>query len=209
MPEQWRHGTMVVTMCPSRFLSESVCRRPAAPYGFTLVELLVVSAIAATLVSMAVPSVSTMLTAQRTAAITNRFLSSLHLTRGEAIKRNGRVVMCKSADAGQCTTTGGWEQGWLMFHDRNNNALRDSDEPVIQQQVGTAASLRLSGNTPVASYVSYAPSGRARLVSGAFQAGTFTICPTGRASGDDAVRKIILGGPGRPRLLHGTAADCS
>ena len=181
--------------------------RPAA--GFTLVELLVLAAIISTLFSQALPSMGGLLKSQRAISVSNTFLASLHLTRGEAIKRNGRVVMCKSADGGQCTTTGGWEQGWLMFHDRNNNAWHDSDEPVIQQQVGTASGLRLSGNTPVASYVSYAPSGRARLVSGAFQAGTFTICPAGRASGDDAVRKIILGGPGRPRLLHGSVADCS
>lgn len=182
---------------------------PACLRGFSLVELLVVTAISAVLVSIAMPSIGAMLVAQKSASTTNRFLASLHLARGEAIKRNGRVVMCKSSDGAQCTTSGGWEQGWLLFHDRNNNAWWEADEPVIQQQVGTADGLHLSGNAPVASYVSYAPTGRARLVSGAFQAGTFTLCPTGWGSGGDAVRKIILGGPGRPRLQPGTVADCS
>ena len=204
-----RPGTMAGTMRSARTAHRTVRRQRAHPRGFSLVELLIVTTITAVLVSLAMPSIGAMLSAQKSASITNRFLSSLHLTRGEAIKRNGRVVMCKSANGAQCTTSGGWEQGWLLFHDRNNNASLEPDEPVIQQQVGTADGLRLSGNTPVASYVSYAPSGRARLVSGAFQAGTFTLCPTGWGSSGDTVRKIILGGPGRPRLLPGTAADCT
>lgn len=170
-------------------------------------DLLLVMAITATLLALAMPSIGAMLTAQKSAAITNRFLSSLHLARGEAIKRHGRVVMCKSADSLHCTTRGGWEQGWLLFHDRNNNAWLDADDELIQQQLGTADGLRLTGNAPVASYVSYGATGRARLVSGAFQAGTFTLCPAGWGGGD-AVRKIILGGPGRPRLQPGVAQDC-
>jgi type IV fimbrial biogenesis protein FimT len=55
--------------------------------------------------------------------------------------------------------------------------------------------------------VSYSASGTARLVSGAFQAGTFTICPS-RAGQAATVRRIIIGAPGRPRLVPGTGSDC-
>ena len=50
------------------------------------------------------------------------------------------------------------------------------------------------GNSLVSSYVSYVPSGEARLASGAFQAGTIQIC-----SGD-AGRKLILSSTGRARI---------
>lgn len=184
----------------------SRCTRVAA--GVSLVELLVVVAITGTLLALALPSMGGLLGTQRAISASNTFLAGLHLTRSEAIKRNGRAVMCKSADAEQCTTSGGWEQGWLVFHDSNNNAQRDIGERVVQQQAGSSAGLRLRGNTPVASYVSYSASGTARQVSGAFQAGTITICPS-RIGQDVAVRRIIIGAPGRPRLVPGTVSDCT
>jgi type IV fimbrial biogenesis protein FimT len=66
--------------------------------------------------------------------------------------------------------------------------------------------LSLTGNTQVANYVSYSASGTAKLVNGAFQAGTFTFCLT-PASGAD-VQQIVLSSTGRARSRKGVAADC-
>ncbi len=178
-----------------------------APSGFTLVELLVVVAVAGTLLSIALPSFTDMLNTQKSNALLNSFLASLNLARSEAIKRNARAVLCKSADKVSCTTAGGWEQGWIVFHDANNNATLDAGEQVVQQQGASSAGPRLSGNAQVANYVSYSASGSAKLVSGAFQAGTFTLCPAS-ASGTD-VRQIVLSGTGRPRTQKGSPSDCS
>jgi len=175
--------------------------------GFTTIELLVAVTVGALLLGLTIPSMSAMLQTQKTVSLVNVFVASLHLARSEAIKRNGRTVVCKSADGLQCTTAGGWDQGWIVFHDTNNNAQYDADEWVAQQQGPAGTGLRLRGNTPVAHYVSYTAHGRARLTSGAFQVGTFTLCPTAGAAGAN-VRKIILGGPGRPRIDKGVAADC-
>jgi len=174
--------------------------------GFTLVELLVTVAIASTLMMLAIPAMTGMLDTQRRISALNRFVASLHLARGEAIKRNGRAVLCKSATGEQCTKAGQWEQGWIVFHDANNNASLDAGEWLLQQQGPLGGRLRLSGNLPVAHYVSYSASGSAKLVSGAFQAGTFTLCPRDGAAGE--VRKIILSGTGRPRTAKGLANDC-
>ncbi len=176
------------------------------PGGFTLVELLVTAAIAAALMMLAIPALTGMLDTQRRSASLNRFVASLHLARGEAIKRNGRAVVCKSATGEQCTQTGHWEQGWIVFHDANNNASLDAGEWLLQQQGPLGGRLRLSGNLPVAHYVSYSATGTAKKTSGAFQAGTFTLCPPDGAA--DNIRKIILSGTGRPRTVKGQAGDC-
>lgn len=126
--------------------------------------------------------------------------------RSEAIKRNGRAVVCKSASGTSCTQSGGWEQGWIVFHDSNNNAAFEAGELLIQQQSALPDGLRLSGNQPVANYVSYSANGSAKLVSGAFQAGTITLCPI--AGNQSEARKIVLSGTGRPRTYNGSAADC-
>lgn len=174
--------------------------------GFTLTELMLVTALAALLLGMAIPSMSAMLQTQRARSMVGSFVSALHVARSEAIKRNGRAVLCKSASGTACTQGGGWEQGWIVFHDSNNNAALDAGELLIQQQGAQASGYRLSGNQPVANYVSYSAAGSAKLVSGAFQAGTFTLCPP-QGLGTD-VRKIVLSGTGRPRTYNGSAGDC-
>ena len=197
---------MASTMCTPPFVSHPRAA-PRPPHGFSLVELMVVGTLSAILLAITVPSMGAMLNTQKTTSLTNAFLTTLHLARSEAIKRNGRAVVCKSDDNQLCTTTGGWEQGWILFHDTNNNAERDTDELLVLQQGPAPAGMRLRGNTPVANYVSYSASGTAKLTSGAFQAGTFTLCPAAVGSGAD-VRLVVLGGPGRPRVQKGTAADC-
>lgn len=179
----------------------------AGQVGYSLLELLVVLTVGAILLSIAVPSMTGMLNTQRSTSLANSFLSSLNLARIEAIKRNARAVLCKSADGLSCAGSGGWEQGWILFHDANNNAALDHGEQVIEQQGAVSQGLRLTGNTPVADYVSYSASGSAKLISGAFQAGTFTLCLV-PVSGAD-VRQIVLSSTGRARFRRGSASDCS
>ena len=174
--------------------------------GYTLVELLVVMALGTILLSIAVPAMTDMLIAQRFNAASSAFLSSLNLARFEAIKRNARVVICKSNGGDSCELTVGWNQGWIMFHDINNNAALDDGEQVIERYGAMPDGLSLTGNTPVANYVSYSTSGSAKLINGAFQAGTFTLC-LAPVSGDD-VRQIVLSNTGRARVRKGAAADC-
>ena len=179
---------------------------PRRPAGFSLVELLAGTTVAAVLSALAIPAMTGMLVAQQTTSLVNALVASIHFTRGEAIKRNGRAVLCKSADGQTCSASGGWEQGWIVFHDRDNNAVPLAGEPVLLRQ-GPSPGLRLSGNMPVARYVSYSATGSAKLMSGAFQAGTFTLCPV---SGPPTLARLIILSPtGRPRIYKATAADCT
>jgi type IV fimbrial biogenesis protein FimT len=174
--------------------------------GYTLVELLVVMALGTILLSVAVPSMTEMLNTQRSNAAGSAFLSSLNLARVEAIKRNARVVVCKSAAGLSCDLTGGWNQGRIMFHDVNNNAALDADEQLIERHGAMPEGLSLTGNTQVANYVSYSASGSAKLITGAFQAGTFTLCAAPASIAN--VQQIVLSSTGRARSRKGLATDC-
>lgn len=183
-------------------------RMGAGAAGLTLIELLVTIAIAAILAGLAAPSFRELLASNRLKSQASAMLSSLLLARGEAIKRNGRVVLCKSADGAACTADGGWEQGWIVFADGNNNAALDAGETVIQRQAALGEGLRLTGKTAnIANYVSYAAMGETRTTAGAFQSGTFTLCHLS-ASGGQA-REIKISGTGRPRIEQTTVASCS
>lgn len=175
--------------------------------GFTLIELLVVVAILATLSSLAAPTFSGVASSVRLTSAVDTMFSSFLLARSEAIKRNSRVVVCKSTTGESCTTAGDWQQGWIVFHDANNNATRDSGEVIVSREQSLASSVRFTGNSPVANYVSYTPAGRTEYVSGAFQAGTFTACSQTSTVGD--ARKIVINIAGRPRVVKTTVAQCA
>jgi type IV fimbrial biogenesis protein FimT len=174
--------------------------------GFTLLELLVVVTAMLVLLLVAAPSMSAVVNSIRLTSASNNFLSHMYLARSEAIKRNARVALCKSADGATCASSGGWEQGWVVFHDTNNNGLLDAGEPVIARQQALPAALRLTGNQNVAKYVSFEPSGATRTVGGAFQAGTLTLCRQSVASNE--ARQIILNAVGRPRVQRLEIASC-
>src|SRR5512139_1878517 len=174
--------------------------------GATLLELLVVLTIAGILLAIGVPGFASLLHSSRLSGTVNELVSSLHLARSEAIKRNTRVAMCPSQTGHACADSGGWHQGWLVFHDTNNNAALDADEVVILKHPGLPAGFRLTGNEPVSRYVSYTPTGMTKLVGGAFQAGTLTVCEQSPNPGD--ARQVIISKTGRPRTVRTTIASC-
>ena len=174
--------------------------------GVTLLELMVVLAIAAILLLAGIPSFASLINSTRLSTATNEMISSLHLTRSEAIKRNSRAVMCTSATGTSCAVSGGWHQGWLVFHDANNNAKLDLGETVVLTRQALPAGLWATSTGTTARYVSYAPSGGTKQVSGAWQGGTLTLC---NESGSlNSARKVIISSTGRPRTEKTTLASC-
>jgi type IV fimbrial biogenesis protein FimT len=175
--------------------------------GFALLELLVVLTVVALLQTLAAPAMSAMVDAVRMTSATQSFFVSLQFARNEAIKRNARVVLCKSGTGQSCVRTGGWEQGWIVFHDLNNNAQVDAGEAVLQRELAPTGALRFTGNTQVESYVSYTPTGNTSTTSGAFQAGTFTVCR--QSAGKIEARQIVISSAGRVRTQRVTLAQCA
>lgn len=165
--------------------------------GVSLIEVLVVLTIMVLMQALAVPTMSAVVDATRLGSVSQSFFFSLLMARNEAIKRNARVVLCKSATGSACTRAGGWEQGWILFHDVNNNAMVDAGERILQREQALPASVRLTGNTFVESYVSYTPLGHTSLTSGAFQAGTLTLCRASETRSQ--AKQIVISSSGRAR----------
>ncbi|MFC5499240.1 GspH/FimT family pseudopilin [Caenimonas terrae] len=182
-------------------------RRPRRHRGFTLIELMIVVAVATVLLGFGVPSMTALTNANKLTAASNAFLSSLRLARSEAFKRNGRVVLCKSRDGVACNPGGGWEQGWLVFHDANGDGVHDDGETVIQRGNPLPASLRFTGNSTVGRYVSFVASGSTRMMGGGFQAGTITVCNQSLERSE--ARQIVLNAVGRPRVQKVALDSCA
>ncbi len=174
--------------------------------GTSLVELLVVMSILAVLVSWGVSAGLGWFQDARLSAQANEFLTHLALARNESIRRGRRVVVCASSDGQTCAGAGNWGQGRIVFVDDNNNAQRDAGELLISVGSAHATGWVLKGNTSVARYVSYHPLGRSRLVSGAFQAGTITVCP--QSASQVTASQIVISAAGRPRSQRVLLSNC-
>ena len=103
-------------------------------HGFTLIELIITLAIVAIIAAFGIPNVSAMVQTNRMAAAMNGLSASFAYARSEAITRHHEVVVCKSYDGTSCIREGGWEQGWIIFHDLNGNEKRDEDERIFRVQ---------------------------------------------------------------------------
>jgi type IV fimbrial biogenesis protein FimT len=178
----------------------------ARPRGYTLMELLMALSLLATFLAWAVPTLTEVIHSVRVHAGTQALANSLLLARSEAVKRNARVVMCKSAGGSTCVSGAGWEQGWIVFQDVNNNALLDPEEHVVYREEPLPQGLRMSGNTPVSHYVSYTPYGRTKQLSGAFQAGTFTVCT--KSGKHVQARQVVINNVGRARVAKTSLSQC-
>lgn len=175
--------------------------------GITLMELLMVLAILGVLVGVGIPSMRSMVRSFELTSASNDLLGGLLLARTEALKRNSRGVICKSSDGEYCALAGGWEQGWMVFHDANNNGMRDLGEVLIERQQALASELRINGNATVARYVSYTADGTTKLSGGGFQAGTITLCRVSATKVE--ARQIVVSAGGRPRVQRLQVESCA
>ncbi len=164
--------------------------------GLTLMELLVTVALVAALVTLGVPAFSGWIRHNALVAEANRFVSTLHLGRSEAIKRGRTLTIGRQGD---------WANGWTVFVDLDEDGQRDSGEVVLRRAGPLREGFTLVGNFHVADSVSYRATGQTRKPSGAFQMGTFTLCDdTGTANARHA-RAIVISSTGRPRVSRAQA----
>jgi type IV fimbrial biogenesis protein FimT len=144
--------------------------------GFSLIELVTVLAVAAVLVTLALPSFSNLISANRARGATTDLYVALTKTRSEALKRNANVTLSPNA--------AGWQAGWQIL-DANGNVLdthaavngvtiTNGPANVIYQSSGrvqgnTAQAFLItgSGSSPAQRCVSTAPNGRPYIKSSA------------------------------------------
>lgn len=164
--------------------------------AYTLIELLTTLAIASILLGTGLPALIEMRHSQNLRMASTSLFQSALLARSESVKRN-RPVLVKARN-------GNWNRGWIVFTDLNNNAEFEPDEPLLME-VDTPDGVTIKGNSPVARYLRYTPTGQSKRLGGAFQAGTLTIC---HSSGTQPVRRLVLGASGRLRSAVDKPGNC-
>lgn len=103
--------------------------------GFTMVELMIVIAIAAILMMLAVPSYQGFIKRNNVQSLQSRIAAAVVTARSEAASRNGVATLCASADGDICG--GDWGDGWIVFLDNGEgsasaqNSQRENTEQLI------------------------------------------------------------------------------
>lgn len=120
--------------------------------GFTLTELLVVTAIVAILLGIGVPSYKYISYSYRMSAELNSLVGDLMYARAEAIKEGQPVAICASSDGLTCSGATSWQGGWIVFPDPTAGGAGDLPTSILHvQQAFTGTDTLTSPNNPVSS----------------------------------------------------------
>lgn len=189
-------------------------RQIKKPGGFTLIELMVVMAIVAVLVTLAAPSFTRQIQSTQISNSVNTFMSDLRFARSQAIRLGGPVVMCRSdapeaanptCGSGSGPGGNGWVSGWIIFQDLNNNGSKNAGEPILRVQAATTSinSIAEAGASS-STKIKFTATGRLLNLSSATQL-QFGSNPT---FANDVQRVLCVSLGGRARIAGDGLASC-
>jgi len=140
--------------------------------GFTLLELVVTVAVAAILLTVAIPSFKTSLTQNQGVTDANIVLTMLDVARSEAIKHNQTVTICPSISGTSCDSAGApWAEGyWMSYIPTGGTAT------TLKTEVPLSKGSTITASASFANSISFNGLGNASVSTGSVS-GCFTVTP--------------------------------
>lgn len=172
--------------------------------GFTLIELLVTLGVLTIVLAIAAPNVQAFIRNSRIAGQTNDLVTLINLARSQAIHEGHIAELCLSHDQISCNSNN-WAHGWLVWIDRNDNRVFDSDElsrVTAPIDYYTSADSNNSNNQSF-DHIAFLPTGFADLGSGVSSA---TITLHYKPCSDGLSRQITINASGAIKTQR---SDCT
>ena len=114
--------------------------------GFTLLELLISTAILCILLALAgscFAAVRAYCIAEETrAALYNGFFTA----KTQALVTGTQIVVCPSSDGASCMQAAVWQHGWLIFQDLNQNREIEVSDRLLFRQPALSRGITLTSN---------------------------------------------------------------
>lgn len=166
--------------------------------GVTLVELIVTISIAGILISIAIPSFTSLINSTRLTTYANEWVASLNLARSEAVKRGVQISIRRKGGTNQ-----NWDSGWDVFTDVNGNGALDAVDTLLKTYPALTNGFTLrTGTATYQAFAAYLPSGL--ILNPNLIADTFRLCD--HSANTATSRAIEINAMGRPRTSEGTTA---
>jgi type IV fimbrial biogenesis protein FimT len=168
--------------------------------GFTLMELVVVLALASLIIGIGVPNFRDFQRNNRLTVAANDVLGGVIVARTEALRRQITISMCQSATPeDEEAATCGDGSGWIVFEDPDADCTVDAGEEWISS-VTVATDVTANSN---ATCISFATTGFKRVVAGQPATSRMMYCddrgnnPRNAGGNDSAARGIEVPPTGR------------
>ena len=178
--------------------------------GFTLPELMITLGVIAIVLSTAVPSISSMIRDNALAKQLNTVITDIHYARAEAVKRDVRVILCRSASPNATTpscggTTSVWETGYIVFADDGNNSNSiynaGTDTLLIRGQPASSG-IKMRTNSTWNNNLEFNPDGSTN------ESGSTASMALCDSRGSTNGRNIQVAANGVPRMYADNIASC-
>lgn len=114
--------------------------------GFTVVELMITLAVAAILITVAVPAFHQFMHNNRMTTQANELVSAITVARSEAIQRRQEVAVCRFHNSGKkCDSDEKWHDGWAMYASENADSYNEDDDDLLSVHRGFGGDNRTTG----------------------------------------------------------------
>ena len=164
--------------------------------GFTIVELMVVVAIAGLVMAFAIPAMGNFIKNERLVTQINTLVGHLAYARSEAVTRRQQVILCASSNSTSCLGAD-WAAGWILFIDADNSSTFTANEVILRAKATLEGSNTLVSST--GSMIIYDNRGFSPNSNG-----VFSLCDDRGAA---HVKSISITNTGRVR--RGGSASCT
>jgi type IV fimbrial biogenesis protein FimT len=179
--------------------------------GFTLPEILIALGVIAILLSLAVPGVSSTIKDNRLSVTLNSIVTDIHFARSEAVKRDVRVIMCRSSDPNlPVPTCSGddrtWTSGYIIFADDGNytnNIFNNGTDTLLRRGQPAASGIRLRTNGTWNRTLEFDPDGS---TNEGYNLAKMSICDD---RGTDRGRQIVVAPSGIPKMYANNINTCT
>lgn len=180
-------------------------RRSLSVTGFTLIELMVTLAIAAILLTVAVPSFIQFQRNSELTTLTNYLVAAINAARAEAMKTGmNALVVTANNDTD-------WSKGWLVFVDIDSDGIYSAGDAIVMEQEALPSHITVSGTNTIAaspSYVRYSGSGFSKPKSGDLANASINLSRNDVSSTNySQIRRIKIAVTGRVRVCTPKSAS--
>lgn len=153
--------------------------------GFSLVEVAIVSAIAAITLAIGLPSFNGALERQQVSTTLYLLSADMAMARSSALMRREQVVVCPGTAAAGCAADSDWSRGWLVFADADGNRQPDAPGQLLRATDAPASArsgLRARSTRPFLRYQASGRSAHSNL--------SVNVCSDGQLHGKVVVNRL-------------------